>query len=219
MRRPHHPEAEGGLRSMREITADVLVIGGGLAALRSAYDALGAGAAVTVAVKGKAGKSGSSAMTSAGYSTPQAGADSAETYFEDTMRGGRDINDPKLVRILAEEGPRRLSELVSLGAQLGTDESGGWRIFPSGDHSIPRTVSAANHTGLDFTGPLTSAVVKLGAQVLETTSALEVVVVGRRTAGAVLLDYERGEVIKVIAPSVILGTGGAGRLFAVTSNT
>jgi fumarate reductase (CoM/CoB) subunit A len=203
---------------MREIRTDVLVVGGGLAALRSAYDALRAGARVTIAVKGKAGKSGSSAMTSAGYSTPQAETDSAQTYFEDTLRGGREINDPKLVRILAEEGPRRLSELVALGAPLGTDDGGAWRIFPSGDHSIPRTVSAANHTGRDFTDPLTDAVLKLGAQALEMTSALQLVVAGNRVAGAVLLDYEAGEIVKVIAPSVILGTGGAGRLFAVTSN-
>ena len=203
---------------MREITTDVLVLGGGLAALRSAYDALRAGARVTLAVKGKAGRSGSSAMTSAGYSTPQSAADSADAYFEDTMRGGRFINDPKLVRILADEGPKRLSELVGFGAHLGTDESGAWRIFPSGDHSVPRTVSAANHTGLDFTGPLTEVVVKLGAQVLEMTAGLEILVAGRRVVGAVLLEYDHGEVIRVVAPSVILGTGGAGRLFAVTSN-
>ena len=203
---------------MREIETDVLVVGGGLAALRSAYDALRAGARVAIAVKGKAGRSGSSAMTSAGYSTPQATADSADAYFEDTMRGGRYINDPKLVRILAEEGPQRLRELVALGAPLGIDGDGAWRIFPSGDHSVPRTVSAANHTGRDFTEPLTDAVMKLGARVLEMTSAVQVVVAGGRAVGAVLLDYEAGEVIKVIAPSVILGTGGAGRLFSVTSN-
>ena len=203
---------------MRSLETDVLVVGGGLAALRSAYDALRAGARVTVAVKGKAGRSGSSAMTSAGYSTPQSEPDSAEAYFEDTMRGGRGINDPKLVRILAEEGPRRLSELVALGAPLGTDEHGAWRIIPSGDHSIPRTVSAANHTGRDFTEPLTASVIELGAHVLETTAALEIVVAGGRVAGAVLLDYEHGEVVSVSAPAVILGTGGAGRLFAVTSN-
>ena len=80
---------------MSDVKADVLVVGGGLAALRSAYDALRAGARVTVAVKGKAGRSGSSAMTSAGYSTPQSESDSAKAYFEDTMRGGRGINDPK----------------------------------------------------------------------------------------------------------------------------
>lgn len=203
---------------MKEITTDVLVIGGGLASLRSAYDALKAGAGVTIAVKGKAGRSGSSAMTSAGYSTPQSEADSGDAYFEDTMRGGRHINDPKLVRILADEGPRRLSELVGFGAPLGIDENGAWRVFPSGDHSVARTVSAANHTGLDFTQPLTEAVVKLGAQVLEMTSALELVVASRRTVGAILLDYERGELIQVAAPAVVLGTGGAGRIFAVTSN-
>ena len=50
---------------MRRIETDVLVVGGGLAALRAAYDALFSGARVALAVKGKAGRSGSSAMTSA----------------------------------------------------------------------------------------------------------------------------------------------------------
>jgi fumarate reductase (CoM/CoB) subunit A len=203
---------------MTEIETDVLVVGGGLAALRAAYDALKAGARVVLAVKGKAGRSGSSAMTSAGYSTALSASDSADTYFTDTMKGGRGINDPKLVRILAEEGPQRLSELVELGAPLGLDEAGTWRVFPSGDHSVPRTVSAANHTGTDFTAPLTEAVVTRGARVLEMTSALEVVVTGGVVAGAILLEYDKGELVKVISPTVILGTGGAGRLFAVTSN-
>ncbi len=203
---------------MTELETDVLVVGGGLAALRAAYDALKAGARVVLAVKGKAGRSGSSAMTSAGYSTALSASDSADAYFADTMKGGRGINDPKLVRILAEEGPQRLTELVELGAPLGLDEAGTWRVFPSGDHSVPRTVSAANHTGRDFTEPLTEAVVALGARVLEMTSALEVVVTGGTVAGSILLEYDRGELIKVMSPSVILGTGGAGRLFAVTSN-
>jgi fumarate reductase (CoM/CoB) subunit A len=203
---------------MTELETDVLVVGGGLAALRAAYDALKAGARVVLAVKGKAGRSGSSAMTSAGYSTALSASDSADAYFTDTMKGGRGINDPKLVRILAEEGPQRLSELVEMGAPLGLDEAGTWRVFPSGDHSVPRTVSAANHTGRDFTEPLTDAVVALGARVLEMTSALEVVVTGGTAAGAILLEYDKGELTKVISPAVILGTGGAGRLFAVTSN-
>ena len=201
-----------------EIETDVLVIGGGLAALRSAYDALKAGARVVVAVKGKAGRSGSSAMTSAGYSSALAESDSATAYVEDTLKGGRGINDPKLVRILAEEGPRRLAELVELGAPLALTEAGAWRIIPSGDHSVPRTVSAANHNGRDFTEPLTQAVIGLGANVLEMTAAVEVLTSAGETVGALLLDYEKGELILVSAPSVILGTGGAGRLFSVTSN-
>ena len=203
---------------MTEIETDVLVVGGGLAALRAAYDALLCRARVVLAVKGKAGRSGSSATTSAGYSTPQSESDSADVYFEDTIKGGRGINDAKLVRILADEGPKRLAELVALGAPIGVTENGERRIFPSGDHSVPRTVSAANHIGRDFTEPLTEAVIRLGAQVLEMTAAVEVLTPQGEVTGAMLLDYERGDLIAVKSPSVILGTGGAGRLFAVTSN-
>jgi fumarate reductase (CoM/CoB) subunit A len=203
---------------MIEIETDVLVVGGGLAALRAAYDALLSGARVMLAVKGKAGRSGSSAMTSAGYSTAISESDSPDAYFEDTIRGGRGINDAKLVRILADEGPQRLAELVALGAPLGVTETGRWRIIPSGDHSVPRTVSAANHIGRDFTEPLTEAVIGLGARVLEMTAAVEILTAAGEVTGAMLIDYERSELVSVKSPCVILGTGGAGRLFAVTSN-
>lgn len=204
--------------TLNEIRADVLVVGGGLAALRAAYDALGAGAHVVLAVKGKAGRSGSSAMTSAGYSSAVGETDSPERHYEDTITGGKGINDAALVRIVAEEAPEKLRELIALGAPLAVDTEGGYQINPSGDHSIARTVAAANHTGRDFTDPLTQAVIDRGCQILETTAIVELLVVDDQVVGAVGLEYERGELVLIAAPSVILGTGGAGRLFAVTSN-
>src|SRR5262245_3023558 len=144
---------------MRRVEADVLVVGGGLAALRAAFDALGAGARVALAVKGKAGRSGSSAMTSAGYSAAFASAgDSPERHERDTLTGGKGINDARLVRIMTAEAPERLRELEALGGRLAHTDAGERQVSPSGDHSLPRVFVAANHTGRDFTEPLAAAV-------------------------------------------------------------
>lgn len=142
---------------MEVLDTDVLVVGGGLAALRAAYDAAGDGARVALAVKGLAGRSGSSAMTSAGYSAWIRPDDSAERHYQDTLAGGRGLSDPRLVEAMVREAPLRRAELVALGGRLAEQE-GAPAIHASGDHSVPRTVVAANFKGLDFTIPLLEAV-------------------------------------------------------------
>jgi fumarate reductase (CoM/CoB) subunit A len=203
---------------LRGLTVDVLVVGGGLAALRAALSAADAGVLVALAVKGKAGRSGSSAMTSAGYSTARGQPDSSDLHFADTMSGGKGLNDPELVRIMVNEAPERLDELLALGAPLANNPDGQAQANPSGDHSIARTYVAANHTGRDFTEPLTRAVVARGVLLLEMTAIVDIVVQSGQVVGAIGVDYREGEIVVVSSPSIILGTGGAGRLFAVTSN-
>ena len=197
---------------------DVVVVGGGLAGLRDAYEARRAGADVILAVKGKAGRSGSSAMTSAGYSSVIDPADSPALHYADTLRGGRNINDRNLARIFTEEAPGRLRDLVDLGSPLLHDAAGALVVHPSGDHTVARTVVATNHTGLDFTLPLARAITEAGVRILEMTTILDVLVENGAVTGVLALDYDKGELIRIAAPAVILATGGAGRLFAFTSN-
>ncbi len=158
-------------------------------------------------------------MTSAGYSAASGSADdSPEQHYRDTLAGGKGINDEHLVRIMTEEGPARLAELETLGARLAYGEDGQRRVNPSGDHSVPRVFVAANHTGRDFTEPLTDAVVARGCVLLEMTAIVDVLTQEGEVVGAVGIDYASAELVVIAARSVVLGTGGAGRLFAVTSN-
>ncbi len=194
-------------------------MGGGLAALRSAYDALKAGADVTMAVKGRAGRSGSSAKTSAGYSSVIAVDDSPEDHLRDMLTSGRGINDPRLARIVAEEAPLRLRELVELGAPLAMQD-GEPVVHPSGDHSVPRTSVAEHFIGLDFTQPLVAAVTGLGCRFLERTAVLDLLTDSGEVVGASCLKFDRPpSLVDVRAQAVILATGGAGKIFKVTSNT
>jgi fumarate reductase (CoM/CoB) subunit A len=204
---------------MEILETDVLVVGGGLAALRAAYDAAGAGARVALAVKGRAGRSGSSAMTSAGYSAWIRPDDSAERHYQDTIAGGRGLSDPRLVAVMAREAPARRAELVELGGRLAQLE-GEPAIHASGDHSVPRTVVAANFKGLDFTIPLLEAVLSRGVQLQERTATLELLTEGGEITGALCLRYaEPSGLLQVRCRAVVVAAGGAGQLFAVTSNT
>jgi fumarate reductase (CoM/CoB) subunit A len=201
------------------VDTDVLIIGGGLGALRCAYDALKAGARVAIVVKGRAGRSGSSAKTSAGYSSVISPEDSTTRHHEDMLEGGRRIGNPRLARIVAEEAPARLKELVDFGAPLAVQD-GSAQIHPSGDHSIPRTAVAQNFIGLDFTQPLLTAITRLGCRFVERTAALDLVVEQGEVRGAICLSYARAvEEFVCWAPAVVLATGGAGRIFSITSNT
>ena len=85
-----------------ELVTDVLVVGGGLAALRAAWSARQAGARVLVAVKRKLGQSGSSANTSGGFAAAAPDldpADDALQHYEDTIVGGGFVNELSLIHI------------------------------------------------------------------------------------------------------------------------
>ncbi len=145
---------------------DVLVIGGGMAALQAAVTALEAGCVVGLVTKRRMGRSGSSAMTTGGYAAVMAesvGEDDPAVHFEDTLRGGGDIADPELVRILCDEGPERVIELERMG---GAFRKAGDRyaLSASGDHSRARSLGAENYVGTAFTIPLADRAEQLGVR-------------------------------------------------------
>jgi fumarate reductase (CoM/CoB) subunit A len=209
------------MQPVESMTADVLVIGAGLAGLRAALAAKQAGAArVLLAVKGKAGRSGSSAMTTAAYAGVFPGGDptdSAALHTADTLRGGARIADPELVAALCEGAAWGISALEAAGGAFQRDGDH-YKVTPSGDHSRARVLLAPNNQGTDYTVPLTERAAEAGVEMLEGVMAVELVRRGGAVAGAVLLDLKGGRLLAVAAPSVILATGGAGRLFSVTSN-
>jgi fumarate reductase (CoM/CoB) subunit A len=199
---------------------DVLVVGGGLAALRAALSARQAGARVLVAVKRKLGQSGSSANTSGGYAaaSPELDPeDDARQHYVDTIVGGGWVNERRLVRALSEEAPDRLKELWALGAQFQRRD-GGYYLSPSGDHRHPRVLVPIHVRGTDMTIPLRDAAVASGVQVLENTLIVQLLVDDRRVIGAIGIRRDKVEGCVIRAGAVILAAGGAGRLFSVTSN-
>ncbi len=205
---------------MYVIDTDVLVIGGGLAALRAALSARAAGARVAVAVKRKLGQSGSSAATTGGYAVALENdeiGDSPEVHYADILRGGSHVSDPALAAAVSAEAPIRFQDLERWGARFQR-EGGSVRRVGSGDHSKPRVALPPNNMGTDLTLPLREAVIAGGCTVLENAPAVEILVRGGEAVGALCLTRGEGRLIAVKAGAAILAAGGAGRLFEVTSN-
>ncbi len=204
----------------RTIETDVLIIGGGLAALRAAISARRAGARVLVAVKRLLGRSGSSAMTTGGYAaaSPDLNAqDQANFHYIDTVVGGGYVNDRALVRALVDEAPARLTELWEFGAPF-RKRDGRYHLSPSGDHSEARVLVPENMRGGDMTLPMREVASILGIDVLENCVITDLLRDGGRVVGAVGIARNKVDGFVIEAGAIVLAAGGAGRMFTITSN-
>jgi fumarate reductase (CoM/CoB) subunit A len=200
-------------------TADVAVVGSGMAALAAAIAAAEAGASVVVVTRRKIGRSGSSAMTSGGYAAvlEDTDDDHRDLHFEDTMRGGADIADPHLVRILCDEGPAAMADLERIGGAFKKAD-GRYALSGSGDHSRRRSLGAATHLGTDFTVPQADRAAQLGVRALEFLSVTDILLSDGEAVGVLAVDTRDSNQIVVASGAVVVAAGGAGQLFPVTSN-
>jgi fumarate reductase (CoM/CoB) subunit A len=203
------------------LVCDVLILGGGLAALRAAVSASEGGSSVIVATKGKLGRGGSSIGSGGGFAVALGHADSedsVESHIEDTMAGGRSINDRRLVEILCAEAPKRILELDVMGGDFKRMPDGRLYQSPSGEHSHTRVCQTEAHRGTTMTLPMTDVVARRGVRVIEKVACLDLLWRDGTVCGALLLDPGEHRLIEVRAGAVILAAGGAGRIFKVTSN-
>jgi fumarate reductase (CoM/CoB) subunit A len=206
--------------SFGTIETDVLVVGGGLAALRAAISARKTAARVLIAVKRLLGRSGSSALTTGGYAAVARGLnadDDADLHYSDTVVGGGYVNDRDLVRAVVDEAPARLAELWELGAPF-RQRDGRYHLSPSGDHSESRVFVPQNMRGGDVTLPMREAALALGVDVLENCVIADLLTDDDRVVGAVGIARNKATAYVIRAGAIVLAAGGAGRLFSVTSN-
>jgi fumarate reductase (CoM/CoB) subunit A len=208
------------------LRTNVVVIGGGVAALRAAIAAREAGAGVLVCCKGIAGRSGNTVPSTADISAylPALGVDDSElTFLHDTLETGASIADDQLVRILAERSGPALIDLERLGIQLLRNGEGIDRTRAAG-HSRARTYRADStglgpNKGLALSIPLADRARALGVRFLDRTPVVDLVVDEGETRGVVAIDLDADEVLAVQAGSVIAAAGGASHLFARTNGT
>src|SRR6187397_729061 len=112
--------------------------------------------------------------------------DSTDLHLADTLAAGDGLCDADAVRVLVDEGPDRVYELISLGAVFDVDAHGELQLAREGGHSVARIVHAGGAaTGLEIERALVAAVRETAARVLERTFALDLVVRGDRCAGVV----------------------------------
>jgi len=198
---------------------DLLVLGSGVAGLSAAVRAADVhGMRVGVLTKAELHQS-ATRWAQGGVAAVLGGdPDSTDLHLADTLAAGAGLCDLDAVRVLVDEGPVRVNELIALGATFDRDEVGEYLLAREGGHSHARILHAGGAaTGVEVERALVEAVQQTAAVLLERTFALDLVVDAGRCVGVTALDQD-GETIEVRARNVLLATGGAGQLFAVTTN-
>src|SRR4051812_43146190 len=144
--------------------------------------------------------------------------DSTDLHLADTLKAGAGLCDVDAVRVLVDEGPGRVNELIALGAMFDRDPDGALQLAREGGHSHARVVHAGGAaTGVEIERALVDAVRLTAAAVMEHWFALDLIVESGRCRGVVALDPS-GDRREVRAAHTLLASGGAGQLFSVTTN-
>ena len=210
---------------------DVLVLGSGVAGLSAAVRLAapvlpapgapgGTPTGLRVGVLTKAELSQSATRWAQGGVAAVLGGDedSTDLHLADTLAAGAGLCDTDAVRVLVDEGPSRVHELIAMGAVFDRQPGGALALAREGGHSTARVVHAGGAaTGAEVERALVDATRATAAAVLEEWFALDLVVEGGRCRGVRALTAD-GRVVEVRATHTVLATGGAGQLFAVTTN-
>ncbi|MGH9184642.1 MAG: L-aspartate oxidase [Acidimicrobiales bacterium] len=204
--------------AVREL--DLLVLGSGIAGLSAAVRAAEThGMRVGLLTKGELHQA-TTRWAQGGVAAVLGGADpdSTDAHLNDTLSAGAGMCDPDAVRVLVDEGPGRVNELIALGAIFDRDEQGEYELAREGGHSHPRILHAGGAaTGAEIERALVDAVVRTAAAVYEHHFAIDLLATGGRCRGVNAFDAD-GNTVEVRAANVLVATGGAGQLFAVTTN-
>jgi len=197
--------------------AHALVVGSGIAGLLTALHAVDHGCRVTLVTKDVLDHA-NTRFAQGGIAGVMFDDDRIDDHVRDTMVAGGGLNDLDAVRVLAEEGPARIRELIDLGVAFDRGADGAFVKGLEAAHSYPRIL----HAGGDATGTAIerALVARLRASevaVLEHAFLVDLVVRDGRVAGAELLVDDRDR-LTLFADAVVLATGGAGELYAHSTN-
>ncbi|MEF9426635.1 MAG: L-aspartate oxidase [Candidatus Mariimomonas ferrooxydans] len=196
-------------------TVDFLIIGGGVAGLRAAIELAPKGS-VIVLTKDKSTES-STGYAQGGIAVAISDEDEVRIHYEDTIKAGDGLCMEEAVKILVEEGPECILELISWGAEF--DREGSNLAFTrEAAHSRKRIL----HSHGDSTGRELERVLVTKVRTFPSVSrydfafTLDLIIDDNRCVGATV---RRGnKIINFYAKAVILATGGAGQLFSRTTN-
>nr|WP_275585765.1 L-aspartate oxidase [Geodermatophilus sabuli] len=206
-----------------DLTADVCVVGSGVAGLCVALHARAAGLSVAVVTKVRA-DAGSTRWAQGGIAAVLDPADTPEAHARDTEVAGVGLCEPEAVSALVSEGPDRLRQLIGWGAAFDRDPSGRLLLTREGGHSADRIVHAGGDaTGFEVQRALQAAVrADPGVTLVEHAMVLDLLTdADGRAAGVTLHVLGEGSadgVGAVRARAVVLATGGMGQVYAATTN-
>ena len=214
--------------SNSSLNTDILIIGSGIAGLFAALK-ISEFANVILVTKKDENESNTN-YAQGGIASVISKDDSFDRHIKDTLVAGAGLCNEKMVRIMVQEGPERIKDLINIGTHFSKKE-GSLDLALEGGHSRPRIVHAEDLTGKEIESALVTKVNSIkNIKVIENTIAIDLItehnvkqlksstLKNRTCWGAYVLDIKRSLVRKISAKATILATGGVGQVYQHTTN-
>lgn len=198
--------------SKPDYDTDVLIIGGGGAGSSAAIEANNTGAKVMMVTKLRIGDA-NTMMAEGGIQAADKPNDSPAQHYLDAFGGGHFAAKPELLETLVTEAPEAIQWLNNLGVEFDKAPDGTMITTHGGGTSRKRMHAAKDYSGAEIMRTLRDEVLNRKIPVVDFTAAIELILDDKgNAAGAVLMNMETKEILVAHAKTVIIATGGAGRL-------
>lgn len=216
-----------------DIKTDVLIIGGGVAGLSCAIKLAQQKPDVDITVITKTNKEESNTRWAQGgiATVWDFGVDNFEKHIEDTLDAGDGLCDEEVVRIVVEEGHKRVKDIIDMGARFDKEDDGDYNLGKEGGHSENRILHYKDITGWEIQRTLNEVVSKFkNITLYEHYFAIDIITqhhMGRTLTrlsndiecyGAYVLNKENNEIETILAKQTVMCTGGAGQIYQNTTN-
>jgi L-aspartate oxidase len=195
---------------------DCLIIGSGVAGLRASLELKGLNILI---VNKESILDSCSYNAQGGVAVSLSPGDNPQLHLKDTLKAGCFLNNVESVKILVEQGPARIKELISWGAEFDKENNDfDWTIEAA--HSAKRIL----HSHGDKTGKeLVRALLKkfhetIGNKIAEGYFLIDLVAIENKICGAILFDKKKKKNILIYAKKIILASGGASQIYQETTN-
>jgi len=204
---------------------DAIVVGSGIAGLSLALKIAAAGRSVVILTKKNRADSNTN-YAQGGIACVTSSTDDFDSHVADTLRAGDGLCREDVVRTIVSEGPERIRELIDLGLQFSQNATGAYDLGREGGHTHRRILHVKDMTGKAIEEALLRAIARSPhVELREHVFAIDLVTARKvgaagpdRVLGLYALDAVSGQVDTYIAPVVALATGGAGQVYAYTTN-
>ena len=217
---------------MNNHQTDFLIIGSGVAGLLFALQTAQAGRVALVTKK--AAMESNTNQAQGGIAAVFGSNDSFDLHIQDTLSSGAGLCHPEVVRLVVQEGPQRIQDLVNRGVSFSRMDasSPAFDLGREGGHSRNRIIHTKDMTGREVERALLEQVRNHpNIDLFENHIAIDLITYSTRMkrglvtttheehcCGAYVLDREARQVLPFVARVVLLATGGAGKVYLYTSN-
>jgi fumarate reductase (CoM/CoB) subunit A len=202
------------------INTDALVVGAGIAGCLAAIELDNCNVYTTVVSKGPFAKSGSSVMSTGVMQAALGHIDSQDNpgeHLKDTIISGKYLNDQNLVEVLCHESIPRVSDFEQIGVAFSRTANGRVHQAITGGIRFPRAIQAlGDWGGVHIMNTLRKEIMKRGISVLSEVVVTKILTSGNTVNGATALDIKSGAFIVFKTKAIILATGGAGQVYAIS---